>query len=113
MEICEAVLALDLIDPQLDLAEGLILILDKIRQVDLNNATLKRVIGIPCTATIRNAKAKELVTNLRRPCDLFTRVFPTFLTSKIDGALMSYHSKRRSEQHAPMRNKRGWAYPFV
>lgn len=27
------------------------------------------------------------------PCDRLTRVFPTFLTSNVEGALMSYHSE--------------------
>lgn len=29
------------------------------------------------------------------PCDRLTRVFPMFLTSKVEGALMSYHSEER------------------
>ena len=92
MEVSEAVLALDLIDPQFNLAEGLVLILDKIRQVDFDNATLERVIGISFDRAIRSVNTEGPVINSRRPCDLFTRVFPTFLTSKVDGALISYHS---------------------
>lgn len=107
VEIGETVLALDLINPQLDLAEGLILVLDKICKVDLNNTALERVVGISYPPAVRNAKIKVVMIHLRRPCDLFTRVFPTFLTSKIDGALMSYHSVRRNGLCTLVKDKRG------
>ena len=48
MEVCEAVLALDLIDAELDLAEGLLLVLVEVSEGNLNDAALQRVIGIPC-----------------------------------------------------------------
>ena len=40
MEVGQAVLALDLINAQLDLAEGLLLILVKISEGELNDTTL-------------------------------------------------------------------------
>jgi hypothetical protein len=39
----------------------LFLILDEIRQVDLNNTTLERVIGISYTPAVRRAKTKGLL----------------------------------------------------
>jgi hypothetical protein len=39
----------------------LFLILDEIRQVDLNNTTLERVIGISFIPTVRRAKTKGFV----------------------------------------------------
>ena len=48
MEVGQAVLALDLIDPELDLAEGLLLILVEVSQGDLNDTALERVVGIFC-----------------------------------------------------------------
>jgi hypothetical protein len=49
VEVGEAVLALDLVDAELDLAEVLLLILVEISEGDLDNATLERVVGVPCS----------------------------------------------------------------
>ena len=46
MEVGQAVLALNLVNPELDLAEGLLLILVEIGQGYLDNTTLQRVIGV-------------------------------------------------------------------
>ena len=48
MEVGQAVLALDLIDPELDLAEGLLLVLVEVGKGNLNNTTLERVVGVFC-----------------------------------------------------------------
>ena len=46
VEVGQAVLALNLVNPELDLAEGLLLILVEIGQGYLDNTTLQRVIGV-------------------------------------------------------------------
>lgn len=46
VEVGQAVLALDLIDPQLDLAEGMVLVLLKIGERDLEDAALEGVVGV-------------------------------------------------------------------
>ena len=46
MEVGQAVLALDLVNPQLNLAERLLLILVKVSQRDLNNTTLEGVVRV-------------------------------------------------------------------
>lgn len=46
MEVGQAVLALDLIDSELDLAERVVLILLQIGERDLDDAALQRVVGV-------------------------------------------------------------------
>jgi hypothetical protein len=46
MEVGEAVLALDFINSQLDLAESTVLILGEITEGDFENTTLKVVVGV-------------------------------------------------------------------
>ena len=46
MEVRQAVLALDLVNPQLDLAEGLLLILVEVSEGDLDDATLQGVVRV-------------------------------------------------------------------
>ena len=46
MEVGQAVLALDLIDTELDLAEGVVLILLEIGERDLEDAALQSVVGV-------------------------------------------------------------------
>lgn len=46
VEICETVLSLDLVDSQLDLAESMLLILLEIGKGNLENSSLKGVIGV-------------------------------------------------------------------
>jgi hypothetical protein len=46
VEVGQAVLALDLVDPELDLAEGVVLILLQIRKRNLENASLQSVVGV-------------------------------------------------------------------
>lgn len=46
VEVGQAVLALDLIDTELDLAEGVVLILLEIGQRDLNDASLQGIVGV-------------------------------------------------------------------
>lgn len=52
MEVGKAVLALNFINAQLDFAEGLLLILVKVSQRNLNNTASERVIGILCKCPI-------------------------------------------------------------
>ena len=49
MEVCQAVLALNLIDAETDFAEGVILVLLEVSERDLDNAALERVVGVPQT----------------------------------------------------------------
>lgn len=91
MEVGEAVLALDLINAQLDLAEGLLFILVEVSEGELNDTTLEGVIGILCSFLSYLFHGDQQLYALK-PCDLLAKVFPTFLTSKMDGALMSYQS---------------------
>lgn len=46
MEVGEAVLALDLVDSQLDLAERVVLILLQVGQGDLDDTALQGVVGV-------------------------------------------------------------------
>lgn len=46
VEVGQAVLALDLVDSQLDLAERVVLILLEIGQRDLNDASLEGIVGV-------------------------------------------------------------------
>lgn len=46
MEVGQAVLALDLVNPQLDLAEGLLLILVEVGERNLNDAALEGVVRV-------------------------------------------------------------------
>jgi hypothetical protein len=46
VEVGEAVLALDFINSQLDLAESTVLILGEITEGDFENTTLKVVVGV-------------------------------------------------------------------
>lgn len=46
MEVGQAVLALDLVDPELDLAEDLLLVGDEVTEGNLNNTALKRVVRV-------------------------------------------------------------------
>ena len=47
MEVRQAVLALDFVNPELNLAESLLLILVEVSEGDLNDTTLEGVIGVP------------------------------------------------------------------
>ena len=49
VEVGETVLALDLVDPELDLEEGLLLVLVEVSKGNLDDTALQRVIGIPGT----------------------------------------------------------------
>jgi hypothetical protein len=46
VEVGQAVLALDLVDPQLDLAEGVVLVLLEVGEGDLENTALQRIVGV-------------------------------------------------------------------
>ena len=46
VEVGQAVLALDLVDAQLDLAESMVLVLLEIGEGDLEDATLERIVGV-------------------------------------------------------------------
>lgn len=46
MEVGEAVLALDFVDAELDLTEGLLLILVQVSERNFNDTTLERIVGI-------------------------------------------------------------------
>ena len=46
MEVGQAVAALDLVDPQLDLAEGVVLILLEVGEGSLEDAALEGVVGV-------------------------------------------------------------------
>ena len=46
MEVGQAVLALDLVDPELDLAEGRILLVVEVTDGDFDDTTLERVVRV-------------------------------------------------------------------
>jgi hypothetical protein len=46
VEVGQAVLALDLVDPELDLAERVLLVLLQVSQRDLNDAALEGIVGV-------------------------------------------------------------------
>lgn len=46
MEVGQAVLALDLVDAELDLAESVVLVLLEVGQRDLNDAALQSIVGV-------------------------------------------------------------------
>lgn len=46
MEVGQAILALDFVNPQLDLAEGLLLILDEVSKRNLDDTALEGVVRV-------------------------------------------------------------------
>jgi hypothetical protein len=50
VEVGEAVLALDLVNTELDLPEGVLVILVEVGERELKDATLKRVVGVLCAS---------------------------------------------------------------
>ena len=95
MEISETVLALDFVDSKLDFAKGLLFILIQISEGNFDNPSLEGVIRI----FYPDYKSKFCVGkagDVLNPTERLTNVFPTFLTSNIEGALMSYQSDKLS-----------------
>ena len=84
VEVGQTVLSLYFVDTELDLAEGVFLVVLEVGEGDFEDAAFEGVVGgfwklDECgSGTILN------------PVDRLTRVFPTCLTSKIPGALTSY-----------------------
>lgn len=65
MEVGQAVLALDLVDPELDLAERVLLILLQISEGDLDDAALQGIVGVLQTGS---AVDEGLADTVRRVC---------------------------------------------
>lgn len=67
VEVGQAVLALDLVDSELDLAESVVLILLQVRQGNLNNSALQRVVGVLQTS---GPVDKGLADTVHNPCQI-------------------------------------------
>jgi hypothetical protein len=105
VEVGQAVLALDLIDAELDVAERLLLVLVEVGERQLKDPALQGVVGGLCEteggegalgqtepSSSARRRRREVVDDALRPAERLTRVLPTLRTSNIEGALMSYHS---------------------
>ena len=62
MEVGQAVLALDLVNPELDLAEDLLLVGDEVTEGDLNDTALERVVRVFCADVRRTLEWVESAT---------------------------------------------------
>ena len=62
MEVGQAVLALDLVNPELDLAEDLLLVGDEVTEGDLNDTALERVVRVFCADVRRTLECVESAT---------------------------------------------------
>lgn len=104
VEVGQAVLALDLIDAQLDLAEAVVLILLEIGEGSLEDAALEGVVGVLQTGGAVDEGLADTGRLLVR-CSLFLRAFSFLLdrcvrwvvvayslTAKVEGALTEYQS---------------------
>lgn len=99
--IGKAVLSLNFIYSELDLSESVLVILVEIGEREFQDSSLQSISGILCGNVRRQflvaiTHRHTNVTNLLIPADRLTKVFPTFLVSKIDGALISYQSVLRA-----------------
>lgn len=64
VEVGQAVLALDLVDSELDLAESVVLVLLQVRQGNLDNTALQRVVGVFQTSGPVDKSLADTVNNL-------------------------------------------------
>ena len=67
MEVGQAVLALDLIDTELDLAERVVLILLEIGERNLEDASLQGVVGVLETGGTVDKGLSDTVAKVRQP----------------------------------------------
>lgn len=92
MEVGEAVLALDFINPQFNLAECVVLVLLKISEGDLKDTALEGVVGILQTGSavdegLSNTIPEWPLSALIQPLKLFPYIYPKVHVSKEDGNL--------------------------
>lgn len=78
MEVCQAVLALNLIDAETDFAEGVILVLLEVSERDLDNASLEGVVGV-----LQTSRAVD---------EGFAHTISVLLVFNVVGKVLSYNS---------------------
>ena len=101
MEVGKTVLALNLIDTELDLSESVLVVLVEIGERKFKDSALERVVGVLCSKTRTLDQfldfflldQESMDSNVLNPEDRLTRVFPTFRVSNMEGALRSYQSE--------------------
>lgn len=95
VEVGQAVLALDLVHLELNLAESTGLVLGQIAEGDLDNTAVEGV-GSLVYYDDKSSVTYDVFSYryLRRPWVRLTRVLPTWRTSNMEGALRSYQSLR-------------------
>jgi hypothetical protein len=98
VEVGQHILALNILNPELDVTERLVLILLEISKRDLDDAAKKGVLRELCLWARQDENGPDgnggCNNNVLVPAVLFTGVLPTSRERNTAGALMLYHSLR-------------------